>query len=136
MDTPTSISVPGRGLDGFFSVAKHSISTLIYLLVGIITQAKSVDNLTPSKIQDISRRSYINTTIKRSQSQPQQMFKTPLYALNIADEEPSVIASKKVADMFETIASHNFIILLISVCVLVYLIYKHSGVLFGKTSSE
>ena len=134
------ISIPGRGLDGFFSVAKHAMTTLINLMIAIVTQSPSVTQvipkLTPSKIREIGRRTYLDDTIRRAKEQPQQMFKSPIQAVAAANEEPAVIASKRAADAFERVASHNSILLLISIVILVYLLYYHSDVLFrtGGTS--
>lgn len=134
------ISIPGRGLDGFFSVAKHAMTTLINLMIAVVTQSPSVTQvipkLTPSKIREIGRRSYLDDTIRRAEEQPQQMFKSPIQAVTAANEEPAVVASKRAADAFERIASHNSILLLISIVILVYLLYTHSDVLFRAAGSS
>jgi hypothetical protein len=133
------ISVPGRGLDGFFSVAKHAMTTLVNLMTAVVTQSSSVTQvipkLTPTKIREIGRRTYLDDTIRRAEEQPQQMFKTPIQAVNAAGEEPAVVAARRAANAFETVASHNGILLLVSVCIMVYLMYSHADVLFGTIGS-
>lgn len=128
------IAVPGRGLDGFFSVAKHAMTTLTNLMTAVVTQAPSVTQvipkLTPSKIREIGRRTYLDDTLRRAEEQPQQMFKSPIQAVAAANEEPAVIAAKRAADAFETVASHNGILLLVSIGILAYLLYAHADVLF------
>jgi len=128
------ISVPGRGLDGFFSVAKHAMTTLTNLMTAVVTQSPSVTQvipkLTPSKIREIGRRTYLDDTLRRAEEQPQQMFKSPIQTVAAANEEPAVVAAKRAADAFETVASHNGILLLVSVGILAYLLYAHSDVLF------
>jgi len=69
---------------------------------------------------------------RRAEEQPQQMFQTPIQAVNAAGEEPAVMATRQAADAFEKVASHNAILLLASVCILGYLWYAHSDVLFGS----
>lgn len=134
------ISVPGRGLDGFFSVAKHSITTLVNLMTAVVTQSPSVTQvlpkLTPTKIREIGRRTYIDNSIQRAEEQPQQMFKTSIQAVTAADEEPAVIAARRSASAFETVASHNGILLLVTIGVLGYLLYVHSDVLFGTSGGS
>lgn len=134
------LAVPGRGLDGFFSVAKHSITTLTNMMVAIVTQSSSVTNLTPrlnpTKIMEISRRKYLEDTLNRAKEQPQQMFQTSLQTINAANDEPSVIAAKQAASSFETAASHNFMILVVCVAVVAYLIYRHSDTLFSPLSRK
>jgi hypothetical protein len=131
MSLQTPIMVPGRGLDGFFSVAKHAMTTLINLMTAIVTQSPNViHKLTPSKIKEIGRRSYLDTTIKRAEEQPQQMFKTPIQAINVANEEPVVVSARQAASAFEMVTSHNVILLIVIACILVYLLYTHSNVLF------
>ena len=128
------IAVPGRGLDGFFSVAKHAITTLTNLMTAVVTQAPSVTQvipkLTPSRIHEISRRTYLADTLRRAEEQPQQMFKSPIQTVSAANEEPAVVAAKRAADAFETVASHNGILLLVSIGIITYLMYSHADVLF------
>ena len=137
------ISVPGRGLDGFFSVAKHAMTTLTNLMTAVVTQSPSVTQVIPklsqTKIHEIGRRSYLDDTIRRAENQPQQLFKSPIQAVAAANEEPAVVSAKRAADAFETVASHNGVLLLVSIGILAYLLYANADVLFlsggGGTSA-
>lgn len=128
------ITTPGRGLDGFFSVAKHSITTLVNLMSAVVTQSPGVTQvatkLTPSKVREIGRNTYLDDTIRRAEEQPQQMFATPIQTVAIANEEPAVIAANRTANAFETVVSHNGILLLVSIAVLAYLMYIYANTLF------
>lgn len=124
-------SVPGRGLDGFFSVAKYSMTTLLNSAVVLLTQANpNIPTMTPDKVNSVGRINYLENAFKKAKEQPQLMFQTPLQTLHTADKEPSVIASREVAKSFEKVASYNLFILIASIVALVFVIWYFSEELF------
>jgi hypothetical protein len=133
--TPPQLAIPGRGLDGFFSVAKHSITTLVNIMVAIITQSSKVTSLppmTPSKVNEIGKINYLSSTLETAKKQPQQMFKKPIQAITAIDEEPIIVSIRNAAKQFETYASHNTFILIVSIVIMGYLIFSHRDILLIK----
>jgi hypothetical protein len=122
----------GRGATGFVPVVKQSLNNLLAEIMYII-QTDKPNKLKYGGAQEIESLSHF-TELKRfvdkAKQEPSLFFENTPDVITTAKQDPKVVATTQTANQYETVTSHNFIMLLASLGALGFLVTQYRSSLF------
>lgn len=122
----------GRGATGFVPVVKQSLNNLLAEIMYII-QTDKPNRLKYGGAQEIETLSYyteLKRFVDKAKKEPSLFFENTPDIIATAKRDPKVVATTDAANHYETVASHNFVMLLASLGALGFLITQYRASLF------